>query len=279
MLQARAQKSDSVRERELYSRRPPNPRRPVILNGFKSTTHWLHFFDELKKKYHCRQKSQIQFVSTSHARMIHRHIGVMSSAQHQVGRRATNAREMLLLSAGKLFQEVGYVRASIHRIAAAVNAPKGTFYNYFTSKEDLASSIVERQLAVLYETLLRLPGETAMARLKLHFEAAASGPLSAEISPLQLLATFSAEGPAMPPTLREQIAEGMRGWEKRLAELISVAQAENGMEGRQESEKLASILTCFCQGAVIRRKSDPSTDVPEAFARFLINLLFSKRAS
>ena len=211
--------------------------------------------------------------------MVHRHIGVMSNAQHQVGRRATTTREMLLLSAGKLFQEAGYVRASIHRVAAAVDAPKGTFYNYFRSKEELASILVDRQFAGLYETLLRLPGETAMARVKLHFEAAAMRPLSSEISPLQLLATFCAEGPAIPPTLREQIAQGMRGWEKRLTELISVAQAENGIEGRQESEKLASILTCCWQGAMIRRKSDPSTDVPNAFARFLIDLLFSKRGS
>jgi len=49
---------------------------------------------------------------------------------------------MLLLSAGKLFQDVGYVQASINRIASAVNAPKGTFYNYFKSKEDLASRLI-----------------------------------------------------------------------------------------------------------------------------------------
>ncbi len=237
------------------------------------------FFGELKKKHHCHQKSQIQFISTSHERMVHRHIGVMSSAQHKGARRATNTREMLLLSAGKLFQEVGYVRASIHRIVAAVNAPKGTFYNYFRSKEALASSIVERQFAVLYETLLRLPGETAMARLKLHFEAPALWSKSAAISPLQLLATFSAEAPAMPPTLREQITQGMCGWEKRLAELISVAQAENGLGGIRDPEKLASILTCCCQGAVIRKKSDPSTDAPDAFVRLLFNQLFSHDTS
>jgi TetR/AcrR family transcriptional regulator, transcriptional repressor for nem operon len=211
--------------------------------------------------------------------MVHRHIGVMSSAKHQGARRATNTREMLLLSAGKLFQEVGYVRASIHSIVAAVNAPKGTFYNYFRSKEALASSIVERQFAVLYETLLRLPGETAMARLKLHFEAPALWSKSVAISPLQLLATFSAEAPAIPPTLMEQITQGMCGWEKRLAELISVAQAENGLGGIRDPEKLASILTCCCQGAVIRKKSDPSTDAPDAFVRLLFNQLFSHHTS
>ena len=52
---------------------------------------------------------------------------------------------MLLRSAGKLFQDVGYVQASIHRIADAVSAHKGTFYNYFRSKEELASILVDRQ--------------------------------------------------------------------------------------------------------------------------------------
>src|SRR5580698_723689 len=180
MLQPRAQSPDSVRERELYSRRPPNPRRPVISIGFKNTTYWVHFFDEIKKKHHCHQKSQIQFVSTSHERMVHRHIGVMSSAQHRVAGRATNTREMLLLSAGKLFQEVGYVPASIHRIAAAVSAPKGTFYNYFRSKEDLASILVDRQFAAIYQSLSLAPGESAWDQLKQHFEFLATAPPTVE---------------------------------------------------------------------------------------------------
>jgi hypothetical protein len=89
-------------------------------------------FGELTKKHYCDRKSQIQFVSTSHERVVRRHIGVMPRAQHQVAHRATNTREMLLLSAGKLFQEVGYPEASIHRIAAAVNAPKDRRKNNFT---------------------------------------------------------------------------------------------------------------------------------------------------
>jgi len=64
----------------------------------------------------------------------------MSPIQGQISHREHDLREMLLRSAGKLFQDVGYVQASIYRIASAINAPKGTFYNYFRSKEDLASS-------------------------------------------------------------------------------------------------------------------------------------------
>src|SRR5712692_555301 len=138
--------------------------------------------------------------------MIHRHIGVMSSAQNRAARRAANTREMLLVSAGKLFQEVGYVRASIHGIVAAVNAPKGTFYNYFRSKEDLASRLVDRQFEALRESLSRSTGHSASHQLKEHCSFLAIEPPMVEVAPLQLLATLAAEAPAIPVALTQRIA-------------------------------------------------------------------------
>jgi TetR/AcrR family transcriptional repressor of nem operon len=240
------------------------------LLGFKNTTYWVHFFDELKKKHHCDQKSQIQFVSTSHERMVHRHIGVMSRAQHQVARRATNTREMLLLSAGKLFQELGYVRASVHRIAAAVNAPKGTFYNYFTSKEELASILVDRQFAAIYQSLSLAPGDSAFDQLKQHFHFLAMEPPMIAVAPLQLLAIFAAEAPAIPPDIGQRIADGMRAWDRQLGDLISLAHVEKGTSVAQDSTKLGLLLTtCWC-GAIVRRKSDPSLNLVDDFLPVLL---------
>jgi len=79
----------------------------------------------------------------------------MSPIQGEIPYRKHDPREMLLLSGGRLFQDVGYVRASIYRIASAVNAPKGTFYNYFKSKEELALRLVDRQIEALRESLSR----------------------------------------------------------------------------------------------------------------------------
>jgi TetR/AcrR family transcriptional regulator, transcriptional repressor for nem operon len=228
------------------------------LNGFKNTTYWVHLFSELKKKHYCDQKSQIQFVSTSHERMVRRHIRVMSRTQHQVAHRAANTREMLLLSAGKLFQEVGYVRASIHRIAAGVSAPKGTFYNYFGSKEELASILVDRQFAAIYRSLSLAPGESAYDQVKHHFQFLAMEPPMIEIAPLQLLAIFAAEAPAIPPNIGQRIADGIHIWDRQLGDLISLAHIEKGITVAQDSTKVALLLTTFWLGAIVRRKSDPS---------------------
>src|ERR1700727_913659 len=147
----------------------------------------------------------------------------MSRTQHQVAHRATNPREMFLLSAGKLFQEIGYPEASIHRIAAAVNAPKGTFYNYFRSKEELAAILVDRQFAAIYQSLSLVPGESAYNQLTQHFQFLAMESPMIAIAPLQLLSIFAAGGPEIPPDIGKRIADGIHVWDRKLCDLLSLA--------------------------------------------------------
>jgi TetR/AcrR family transcriptional regulator, transcriptional repressor for nem operon len=240
------------------------------LNGSKNTTRRAQLLGEPTKEHDCDRKSQIWLVSTSHERVVRRHIGVMSRTQHQVAHRATNTREMLLLSAGKLFQEVGYPEASIHRIAAAVNAPKGTFYNYFRSKEELASILVDRQFAAIYRSLSLKPGESAYDQLKHHFQFLAMEPPMIEIAPLQLLAVFAAEAPAIPPDIGQRIADGINVWDRKLGDLISLVHIEKGSSVAEGSTKLAVLLTTCWFGAIVRRKSDPSLKLVDDFLPSLL---------
>src|SRR6202522_3518401 len=111
----------------------------------------------------------------------------MPPIQGETSGREHNPREMLLRAAGKLFQDVGYVQASIYRIASAINAPKGTFYNYFKSKEDLASRLVDLQFQALEESLSRSTGHSASDQLKEHCHFLAIEPPMIQVAPLQLL--------------------------------------------------------------------------------------------
>ncbi len=125
---------------------------------------------------------------------------------------APNAREKLAGSAAELFQRFGYARVSIRDITSSVDTPKGAFYNYFKSKEALALAILSHHFNALLETLRDAGSETAAARLRRHFESIAPSTREPEVSPLQLISTLSAEGPALPSALSRQIAEGIRAW-------------------------------------------------------------------
>lgn len=195
----------------------------------------------------------------------------MSPIQREISHREHDSREMLLRSAGKLFQDVGYVQASIYRIASAVNAPKGTFYNYFRSKEDLASRLVDRQFEALRESLSRSTGHSASDQLREHCHFLAAEPPMVEVAPVQLLATLAAEAPAIPAALTQRIARGTGIWITRVSDLISRVQIESGTAtGRDDPQKLASLLVTCWYGAIIRRKTEPSLKPLDEFLPFFV---------
>jgi TetR/AcrR family transcriptional repressor of nem operon len=195
----------------------------------------------------------------------------MSPIQGEISHRKHDPREMLLLSGGRLFQDVGYVQASIYRIASAVNAPKGTFYNYFKSKEELASRLVDRQFEALRESLSRSAGQSASDQLIEHCHFLAAEPPTVEVAPLQLLATLAAEAPAIPAALTQRIARGTGIWITRVSDLISRVQIESGTTtGRDDPQKLASLLVTCWYGAIIRRKAEPSLKPLDEFLPFFV---------
>src|SRR6202011_4151371 len=194
----------------------------------------------------------------------------MSPIQGEISHRKRDPRELLLLSAGKLFQDVGYVQASIYRIASAVNAPKGTFYNYFKSKEDLASRLVDRQFEALHESLSRSTDHSASHQLKKHCSFLAIEPPMVEVAPLQLLATLAAEAPAIPVALTQRIARGTDIWITHVSASISRAQIKSGTPTAQDPKKLASLLVSCWYGAIIRRKVEPSLKAIDEFLPYLV---------
>jgi TetR/AcrR family transcriptional repressor of nem operon len=171
---------------------------------------------------------------------------------------APNAHENLFASAAVLFQQFGYARVSIRDITSSVGIPKGTFYNHFRSKDALASAILSQHFNALLEALVHGGSETAGARLRRHFDSIAPSTQESRSSPLQVISTLAAEGPALPSALALQIAEGIRLWKSKVAVLISLAQAEGQIDAAENPNLLAALFINCWQGAMIRRKCDPA---------------------
>ena len=172
--------------------------------------------------------------------------------------RAPNVREKLSGSAAALFQRFGYAHVSIRHITSSIDIPKGTFYNHFKSKEALAASILSQHFDALMEPLAQSGSETPGARFRRHFEYLVPSMQKREASPLLLISTLAAEGPALPSALVQQIAEGLRVWSNKIAALISLAQAEGQINAEVDPDLLAGLFINCWQGAVIRSKCDPA---------------------
>src|SRR5215471_11112282 len=64
-------------------------------------------------------------------------------------RRRNETKERLFRTALKLFAKKGYVNTRVDEITAAADVAKGTFFNYFPTKEHLLFALSERQQEVI----------------------------------------------------------------------------------------------------------------------------------
>lgn len=79
----------------------------------------------------------------------HRAIRLEQRSQRSIGRRErrqAETRERLMLAALKLFAERGMAETSVEDITDAADVGKGTFFNYFPSKEHLLSAFGQYQV-------------------------------------------------------------------------------------------------------------------------------------
>lgn len=95
-------------------------------------------------------------------------------------RKKQETRQRLLEAALRLFRKHGYEATTVEQITQAAAVAKGTFFNYFESKEAILPALVEWRLAQLEDALLPEQGAPAspVARIKLALRLVATDPLA-----------------------------------------------------------------------------------------------------
>jgi len=187
--------------------------------------------------------------------------------------RGRAAYDKLVQSAGLLFQDNGYSSVSIRDIVSAVGAPKGTFFNYFASKEALASSILERQFQDLCSSLPSPDGRGVQRKLWRYFFTLARQPVRGKLHPTRLIGTLMAESLVLPPLLNKQLVEGLRNWSNQLVILLTHLQLQCGLTTTIETDLLAECLVNSLLGAMTRAKCDSSTLPLRAFTEISLRQL------
>ncbi len=108
-------------------------------------------------------------------------------------RKKRQTRQRLIEAALRLFQDQGYDDTTVEQIAAAAQVAKGTFFNYFETKEAILPALVAWRLRELEEALSPERGAPAspVARIKLALRLVADDPLA---DPVLMRRLFAAGG-------------------------------------------------------------------------------------
>jgi AcrR family transcriptional regulator len=152
-------------------------------------------------------------------------------------RRGAETRLRLFRCALQLFAERGYPNVTVEDITEAADVGKGTFFNYFESKDQVLSVMAEIQLGKVQEALtVAEAGEQTICSVLHHlFLSSAEEPgRSPELARALLSSFLAGEG------VRRLVAHNLASeGRKLLSQIVAAGQKRREIDSRLKKEKIA----------------------------------------
>jgi AcrR family transcriptional regulator len=163
-------------------------------------------------------------------------------------RRAAETRLRLFRCALQLFSERGFSNVTVEDITEAADVGKGTFFNYFESKDYVLSVITEIQLGKAAEALALAADTKQTIHSVLHrlFLRLAEEPgRSPELARTMISSFLVSKG------VRQIIARNMQKGRKMGAEIVAAGQERGEINPRLKSDKVAMQMLQTIMGTVL----------------------------
>ena len=140
-----------------------------------------------------------------------------------------------------------------------MNVPKGSFYNYFRSKEDFVAAAIRHYAACFSGKMNKSLGEAPdpLTGLRHFFEGLMAEFEAAGYIGGCLIANLGGEL-EVSDTCRAALAAAFRDWRNSVADVLRQSQRSGRVRSDIDAGELADMLTEAWEGAVIRMKIERS---------------------
>jgi AcrR family transcriptional regulator len=184
-------------------------------------------------------------------------------------RRAAETRVRLFRCALQLFAERGFPNVTVEDITEAADVGKGTFFNYFESKEHVLGVMAEIQLGKVREaaTLAEAGKQTIYSVLHHLFLRVAEEPGRSPDLARALISSFLAS-----ERVRQLIDRHMSEGRKMVAQVVAAGQKRGEIDPRLKKERVATQLQQAFMGTLLlwslHGKPALETWIEESFQHF-----------
>ncbi len=186
-------------------------------------------------------------------------------------------REDLLEQGLQLFATKGYSATGVSDITDAAGVPKGSFYNYFQSKEEFAMAVLEQYREKAQEVMAaQLSGPASLsplARLRSFFELGRAKALAEGFSGGCLAGRLAQELAGEQPSFRPVLDRVFGCMQGGVARLLQEAAMRGELRADEDLAELASFLLSSWQGAVTRAKAAGHDGPLRTFAALVVDRL------
>jgi TetR/AcrR family transcriptional regulator, transcriptional repressor for nem operon len=165
-----------------------------------------------------------------------------------------NVRDKVVRAGLDQFHRVGFNGSSVEDITDLAGVPKGSFYNHFKGKEDLAVEVIDRYIELKPSALLSDTGVPPLKRLKGYFSALGQEFVDSGYKKGCLIGNFSSELADHSGPVRRRLESAFDNWVKQIAGVIKEAQKVGEVDSKLKPEQLAGALLSAWEGALLRAR-------------------------
>jgi TetR/AcrR family transcriptional regulator, transcriptional repressor for nem operon len=186
-------------------------------------------------------------------------------------------RSRLLRRGADLVNSRGFNATGVQEITAAAGVPKGSFYNYFDSKEAFAVEILNEywdSVVELYGPILREFDTPPISRILRYFTGLAKFHERRGFAVGCLIGNMALEV-ASSEEVRAKLVIVYREWSAALAECLRDAQARKELAPGKDPNQLAATLIDAFEGAVMRAKVERGRGPFQRFERCVLPSLLA----
>lgn len=184
----------------------------------------------------------------------------------------TKTRDQLIRVGSEIIAQQGFNTAGINAVLSRAGVPKGSFYYYFTSKEDFGLAVIDdfaAQYSVQLDGILENAQFSPLRRLRNYFDAGISDMEICQCTRGCLIGNLGQELSAQNEVFRARIDQVFEGWEQRLVQCLEAARKAGEIDPNSDPAALGEFILSGWEGSILRAKVTKSVEPMRTFARIL----------
>jgi TetR/AcrR family transcriptional repressor of nem operon len=188
----------------------------------------------------------------------------------------THTKDRIIEAGSSAMSAKSFNGCGLKEILDDADVPKGSFYHYFKSKEDLGVAVIEESAERHAECIRRHLGNRQLSPLKrvigmfqeMRDHYVENGPMRECV-----IAKLALEVAQLSEPMRLAIKYAYDNWSAMIARALTEAKAAGEIAEDQDPEELADLLVNSWEGCTLRMQIDRNTEALDQFMKRLTRTL------
>ena len=196
-------------------------------------------------------------------------------------RRSEHTREALITTGIEQLSLHGYHGTGIKQILDAVNVPKGSFYNYFASKEAFVAEILReysQQYLQMLDHYLSQSEQTPLDKIKTIYEFMLTQHASQDCQRGCLVGSIAAEIGNQSEACQAAMLASVTFSKSRISDLIQQAQNSQQIRNDLTADQITNTFWATWEGSLLKMKMEGSIDSAKETLYIMLDHLLSPLA-